>query len=130
MYRPNVQTRNSIRLNSFFFTKERFAFGAFSNYNGVDQDFFEPRIEGRFVTFDANLSAGGFISTDFRKKFALDFNVNGRTWFDEIDEQQTSVGIGLSPRYRFSDKFLIVLGSDLNTNRNNFGWVDLSLIHI
>ena len=124
LYRPNVQTRNSIRLNSFFFTKERFAFGAFSNYNGVDQDFFEPRIEGRFVTFDANLSAGGFISTDFRKKFALDFNVNGRTWFDEIDEQQTSFGIGLSPRYRFSDKFLIVLGTDLNTNRNNFGWVD------
>jgi len=124
LYRPNVQTRNSIRLNSFFFTKERLAFGAFGNYNSRNDDYFEPRIEGRFVTFDANLSAGGFISTDFRKKFALDFNINGRTWFDEIDEQQSSFGVGLSPRYRFSDKFLIVLGSDLNTNRNNFGWVD------
>ena len=124
LYQPDVVTGNSLRINSFFFTKERFAFGAFSNYNDQRQDYFEPRIQGRFVTFDANLGGGGFISTDFRKKFAFDLNVNTRTWFGEIDKQQSSYGIEFSPRYRFSDRFLVVLSSEYNTTKNNFGWVD------
>lgn len=124
LYKPNVVTGNSLRLNSFFFTKERFAFGAFSSYNDKQEDYFEPRIEGRFVTFDANLGGGGFISTDFRKKFALDLNIEGRVWFNEIDEQQKRYGIEFSPRYRFSDRFLLVLSSEYNTSNNNFGWVD------
>ena len=124
LFRPSVTTRNSLRFNSFFFTKERFAFGASSSYNGREQDYFEPRIEGRFVTFDANLGVGGFISTDFRKKFAFDFNLDGRTWFEEIDEQQTEYNIEFSPRYRFSDRFLVVFSSEFGASKNNFGWVD------
>ncbi len=124
LYRPSVQTRNSIRLNSFFFTKERLAFGASTSYNSEEQDYFEPRVEGRFVTFDPNLGIGGFISTDFRKKFALDLNVDGRTWFNEIDEQQSNFGLEFSPRYRFSDRFLLVLSTSYNAAKNNFGWVD------
>lgn len=124
LYQPSVVTRNSINLNSFFFTKERFAFGASASYNGIEQDFFEPRIEGRFVTFDANLGVGGFISTDFRKKFAIDLNLDGRTWFNEIDEQQTNYSIEFSPRYRFSDRFLLILSSEYEEANNNFGWVD------
>lgn len=124
LYQPSVVTRNSLRLNTFFFTKERFAFGAFSSYNSKEDNYFEPRMEGRFVTFDANLGGGGFISTDFRKKFAVDLNINGRTWFNEIDEQQSRYGIEFSPRYRFSDRFLLVLSSQYNASQNNFGWVD------
>lgn len=124
LYQPSVVTRNSLNLNSFFFTKERFAFGASASYNGIEQDFFEPRIEGRFVTFDANLGVGGFISTDFRKKFAIDLNLDGRTWFNEIDEQQTNYSIEFSPRYRFSDRFLLILSSEYEEANNNFGWVD------
>lgn len=124
LYQPSVVTRNSLQVNSFFFTKERFAFGAFSSYNSKEDDYFEPRIEGRFVTFDPNLGGGGFISTDFRKKFALDLNTEVRTWFNEIDEQQSSFGLEFSPRYRFSDRFLLVLSSQYNASQNNFGWVD------
>ena len=124
LYQPDVVTGNSLRLNTFFFTKERFAFGAFGNYDSEQQDYFEPRVEGRFVTFDPSVGGGGFISTDFRKKFAFDLNFNTRTWFNEIDEDQSRIGMEFSPRYRFSDRFLLVFSSEYNTTKNNFGWVD------
>ncbi|WP_299685355.1 DUF5916 domain-containing protein [uncultured Dokdonia sp.] len=122
LYRPSVQTRNSIRLNSFFFTQKRFAFGANTDYNSRNNDYFEPRVEGRFVVFEPNWGGGGFISTDFRKKFAFDLRANTRVWFG--NQEQVNYNINFSPRYRFSDKFLLILSSDYSTRKKNFGWVD------
>jgi len=122
LYDPNVETRNSFRLNSFFFTQKRFAFGANTSYNTRNNDYFEPRVAGRFVVFEPNIGGGGFISTDFRKKFAFDLGANTRVWFGNQD--QINYSINVSPRYRFSDKFLLILSSDYSTLKKNFGWVD------
>ncbi len=122
LYDPSVQTRNSINANWFFFTKKRFAFGGFSSYNSKNDDYFEPRIEGRFVTFEPNWGGDTFISTDFRKKFAFDFSVNARKWFG--NQEQVNFGVNFSPRYRFSDKFLLILSTNYRTRNKNFGWVD------
>lgn len=122
LYDPSVETRNSFRLNSFFFTQKRFAFGANTSYNTRNNDYFEPRVAGRFVVFEPNWGGGGFISTDFRKKFALDLRANTRVWFGNQD--QVNYNINFSPRYRFSDKFLLILSTDYNTRKDNFGWVD------
>lgn len=122
LFRPSVHTRTSFNYNNFFFTKERFAFGANTSYNTEDNDFFEPRLEGRFVTFRSNWGGGFFISTDFRKRFALDFNLNGRTFFG--DQDQENFGFSFSPRYRFSDNFLVVVSTSYNQQNRNFGWVD------
>ncbi len=122
LYDPSVETRNNFRLNSFFFTQKRFAFGANTDYNTRNNDYFEPRIEGRFVIFEPNIGGGGFISTDFRKKFAFDLRANTRVWFGNQD--QVNYNINFSPRYRFSDKFLLILSTDYSTRKKNFGWVD------
>lgn len=122
LYDPSVQTRNSARFNSFFFTKERFAFGANAGYDGRDNDYFEPRVAGRFVTFEPNANVGGFISTDFRKKFAFDLNSAVRQWYGNQD--QFNYTISFSPRYRFSDKLLLVLSTNYSKRKDNFGWVD------
>lgn len=122
LYDPSVETRNSFRLNSFFFTQKRFAFGANTSYNTRNNDYFEPRVAGRFVVFEPNWGGGGFISTDFRKKFALDLRANTRVWFGNQD--QVNYNINFSPRYRFSDKFLLILSTDYSTRKDNFGWVD------
>ncbi len=122
LYRPSVQTRNSININSFFATQERFAFGLDADYNSRNNDYFEPRVEGRFVIFEPNASLRGFISTDFRKKFAFDLRGNVRQWYGNQD--QINYSLNFSPRYRFSDKFLLVISSDYSTRRKNFGWVD------
>jgi len=122
LYRPSVQTRNSISINSFFATQERLAFGLDVDYNSRDNDYFEPRVDGRFVIFEPNAGLRGFISTDFRKKFAFDLRGNIRQWYGNQD--QVNYRLNFSPRYRFSDKFLLVVSSDYSTRKKNFGWVD------
>jgi len=120
LFNPSVVTRNTVSLNSFFSTPERFSFGINANYNSDEDDFFEPRLDGRFVTFSSNVGVNGFISTDFRKKFAFDLRFNYRNFFADSQEDY---GINFSPRYRFSDKFLVVWSSDLSVRNRNFGYI-------
>ena len=120
LFRPSVVTENQFSFNSFFFTPKRFAFGADVSYNTARDDFFEPRIQGRFVTFSPNAGGGFFISTDFRKKFAFDLNGGYRKF---IDDPQENFSVSFSPRYRFSDNFLLILGTDINLRNGNFGFV-------
>ncbi|NNM09063.1 MAG: hydrolase, partial [Flavobacteriaceae bacterium] len=121
LYRPSVQTRNSIDVNWFFLTTERFAFGGFLGFNGDEDDYFEPRVDGRFVTFSSNLGGRIWCSSDFRKKFAYDLGIGQRTWFDD---PQVAWFFDIEPRYRFSDKFLVVLSTDISLREDQFGYID------
>lgn len=122
LFKPDVATQSSIDLNSFFVLKSRFAFGASADYNSEEDDYFEPRVAGRFVTFDRNAGVNAFISSDYRKKFALDVQVSARNFFDA--ENQFHQSINISPRYRFSDKMFIILATTLQSRKNEFGYVD------
>ncbi|GAB5399319.1 MAG: hypothetical protein Aureis2KO_09040 [Aureisphaera sp.] len=121
LYRPSVETGNSINANWFFVTKERFAFGGFVGYNSRNKDYFEPRVEGRFVEFPRNLGGRLWCSSDYRKKFAYDLGVGHRSAFDG---PQIQYFMDVSPRYRFSDKFLVILSTDLSLRNDMFGWID------
>jgi hypothetical protein len=121
LYQPNVSTGTGYDLNTFFFTVKRFAYSVNLDYNTASDDYFEPRVDGRFVTFNPNIGTRGFISSDFRKKFAYDFKVNFRTWLE--GDPQRSYSVSFEPRYRFNDKFLVVLESDVSKQVDNFGFV-------
>lgn len=120
LLKPSVATQNSLSLNSFFSTPKRFSFGANVDYNSDNDDFFEPRVQGRFVTFSSNIGARAFISSDFRKKFAYDVNVRYRNFFAD---PQIDYNLEISPRYRFSDNFLLVWRTALSKRDKNFGFV-------
>jgi len=121
LYQPNVQTGNEVNLNWFFATRKRFAFGGFLGFNGENRDYFEPRIEGRYVIFDPSLGGRLWASTDFRRKFAFDIGIGHRSWFGD---DQVAYFFDFRPRYRFSDKFLLVLSTDLSKREDNFGYID------
>lgn len=121
LYRPDVQTGNSFNLNWFFATPERYAFGGFLGYNSDNDDYFEPRVDGKFVTFSSNLGGRLWASSDFRKKFAYDVGVGHRTWFED---PQVAWFFDLSPRYRFSNQFLVVFSTDLSFRLKQFGYID------
>ncbi|MDG1475792.1 MAG: DUF5916 domain-containing protein, partial [Vicingaceae bacterium] len=74
-------------------------------------DYFEPRVWGRFYTIQSSHNAGGFISSDYRKTFALDINTNFRK-FDAHGRYRFNYRI--SPRIRFSDKFSMVYSFERN----------------
>ncbi len=121
LYLPSVQTGNNFDLNWFFLTTERFAFGGFLGFNSKNDDYFEPRVEGKFVTFSSNLGGRLWCSSDFRKKFAYDLGIGQRTWFGD---PQVAWFFDIEPRYRFSDKFLIVLSTDISFREDQFGYID------
>ncbi len=109
MYQPNVLTSNQINLNTFFTTIERLGFGGNINLLSENKDYFEPRVEGRFVIYSPNIGFNGWISTDYRKKFAFDFGLGYRTY---NDDPQNNFSTNFNPRYRFSDHFLLVWGTN------------------
>ena len=121
LYKPDVQTRNSIGADWFFVTRERFAFGGFTSYNSDNDDYFEPRVPGRFVTFSENYGGNMWVSSDYRKKFAYDASVFYREWFAD---PQSNYGFNLSPRYRFSDKLLVIWNTDYSKRDKEFGYID------
>ena len=121
LYNPNVITGNSFRFESFFVLKSRIAFGGFMDYRTSRDDYFEPRVEGKYVTFSKSLGSKMFISTDYRKVFAVDFGIGQRKDFDQPQQQ---VFIEFSPRYRFSDKFLVEINTDFSKRDKQFGYID------
>jgi hypothetical protein len=68
----------------------------FKNY-----DYLEPRVPGRFYVYPKNYMLGGFYSSDYRKRFALDLELTKR-WFSE--RNRNSLSWSVSPRFRFNDK--------------------------
>jgi hypothetical protein len=69
-------------------------------------DYYEPRVPGRYYTYPTNYNFGGWLSTDYGKRWAIDVNSNFRT-FNEDGRYRWNVSV--SPRWRATDKILIVL---------------------
>jgi len=120
---PGFHTGSEISLNPFFITKERFAFGADFNFFTNRKDQFESRIEDAVVRYGAGIFTGGFISTDYRKKFAIDLRA-GR--FKRLEENEHNYDFRISPRYRFSDEFLLVYALNWNKSNDRMSWVTLT----
>ena len=87
LYDPNVVTGNSFRFESFFVLTSRVAFGGFMDYRSSSDNYFEPRVEGKFVTFSKSLGSKIFLSTDYRKAFAVDVGIGQRKDFDQPQKQ-------------------------------------------
>lgn len=122
LYDPNVVTGNSYRLEGFFAARTRFALGYNVQYNSEEDDYFEPRVDGLFVTFPESIGGRVWVSSDYRKKFAYDIGVGHRRTDENFN--QTQYFFDVSPRYRFSDNFIIITSTDLTLRNNLFGYFD------
>jgi len=84
-------------------------------------DYFEPRADGRYYTFPINYNFGGWISTDYSKRFAFDASSNFR-WFAETGRYRHN--IDFSPRFRVNDKVLLRAFAGRYFWPNDIGWVN------
>lgn len=118
---PSTYTENEIQLNGLFVTPTKFAFGVNLETNiGTQFDYYEPRVEGRFFKQKGILVGGGFISTDYRKKLALDVRL---TLAKRYEDEGRYYELSLSPRFRFSDKFQIIHNFEISNLTNENGYV-------
>jgi hypothetical protein len=122
MYNPNAFWNFGIYGNhNTTFTKHFFTCGI--NYGlepVITYDYYEPRIFGRFYTYPINYNYGGFISSDYRQKFALDVFGNYRI-FKENDRH--NVNLTISPRYRVNNRLSFIYELADNLRFDDIGFV-------
>jgi len=84
-------------------------------------DFYQPREDGRFVYNPRAISSWFDISTNYNNPFAWDTGI----WYDRYDQDiRHNIGMYFSPRYRFSDKLLLIYYFQHNRQNAEKGWVD------
>lgn len=124
LYAPDKFTDFGINFWTFAVTRNFFAFGASTYIEPVATfDYFEPRTDdfSRYYAFPTSTNVNAWISTDYRKRFALDANVAFRG-FNE--EGRRNVELNLSPRFRFNDKLSLQTEIGIYNLYQNVGYVD------
>lgn len=117
----NEYLGNELELDAFFITKKIFAFGGGIETNfGNQYDYFEPRVAGRFFTQKGVFEGSAWISTDYRKKFAMDVRtIAGK----RAKSNENYVYLNISPRYQFTDKFQLIYDFEYTKINNEKGRV-------
>ncbi|KQS50281.1 hydrolase [Flavobacterium sp. Leaf359] len=83
-------------------------------------DFYEARVDERFVNLPKNVYSSFYFSSNYNRKFALDLN----PYFTVTSEEnRVSYGLKIAPRYRFSDKLLMNYMIEAYNQNSDRGWV-------
>ena len=83
-------------------------------------DYFEPRLSGYFYTVQKNNLINIWLSSDYRKRIAIDVNTSVTNRADN----NYSYNLFLSPRFRFNDHLLLIYSGKIFNNINNYGFVE------
>ncbi len=83
-------------------------------------DHFESRTFGNPVNFPASASIGGFYSSNYAKRFALDLSLYNRIY---ASKRLNNLDGSVSARIRFSNKVFVVLTTSVSRYTNNYGYV-------
>ncbi len=123
LYKPSKYTGNEIGMKYSFQTKKsKFAFGGlFETSLGNQYDYYEPRVEGRFIKKTGRIVVNQWFSTDYRKKFALDFKV---FFAKRVQDDNYFIFSELSPRYRVNDKLSFMYEFKYTQDINDKGRVN------
>ncbi len=87
----------------------------------ITYDYYEPRIPGHFYTYPINFNMGGFISSDYRKPFALDVWSNYRIF---KENNRRNFELGISPRYRVNNRLSFVYEISDARRTDDIGFVN------
>lgn len=107
-YTTNKVLRHEVSMNSFTTIRKSFhsLFFDINSQVGDGIDLFESRVDGKIFINPGYFFVGGGVSSDYRRKFALDMNGGagygekyyGPSWYKELR---------IAPIIRFTDKFTL-----------------------
>ncbi|MBN8696138.1 MAG: carbohydrate binding family 9 domain-containing protein [Bacteroidetes bacterium] len=95
--------------------------GGFNLEPIITYDHWEPRITGRYYEYPKDYMGYYWISTDYRKKFAIDVSVNYK-YFEENNRYNFLFNV--SPRYRASNRLLFVYNINREYLNDDIGFVN------
>ncbi|WP_439881062.1 DUF5916 domain-containing protein [Pontibacter sp. MBLB2868] len=121
-YKPDAFQNFLIYSNVNGTFKNFWSAGLFVNIEPVKtNDFFEPRVAGYYYEFPVNNSFGAWVSTDYRKKLALDLEASYRA-FDENDRHNFNFSI--SPRYRVNNQLSFNYSLSRSSRYDDIGYAE------
>lgn len=123
---PNTYTGGNTGFNFNAQSKKLHNFGINSNWNfGKQYDYFEPRngFDSFFITEDY-AQANIWMSSNYNLFFALDANFGYGRFLDDDRKNFNNWWFGLEPRFKFNEKFLLVLGLDYDNYSGDRGYVN------
>lgn len=122
LYNPNKFVELSLYLNSFATFRNHFSAGYYFYTIPFERhDYFEARVDGRLFKEPALFYGETWISTDFRKKFAIELQIGGSP---KNNLGSASIDFNIEPRFRPNDRLLLVVESDFGKDIDNIGFVD------
>ena len=93
-----------------------------AGYVAEGNDFYEPRVNGRFFRSPASITFGAFINTNQSKKY----RINGGIFYSySYLFARKNYNINFRNSYRFTDKFSLGLQTNYNPIRNDAGYADI-----
>ncbi len=124
LHNPGTYTGSNVRFSFGAQTKKRLGFGGNLNFSSERKDFFEPRqgtMSGIFFKRPQRVNVNHWASSDYRKKFAIDYS-----WYYTFfkDNPKEQYGFRVSPRYRFNNQFSLIYGFRFNKTNNDQGYVN------
>ncbi|MBJ6117444.1 carbohydrate binding family 9 domain-containing protein [Pontibacter sp. BT310] len=120
-YKPDT-FQNFVIFSNLNATLKNFtAVGLYANLEPVKTyDFFEARAAGWYYEYPVNYSVGGYVSTNYSKKFALDVSMDYRKFDDRGNRNNFSYQV--SPRFRAGTKLLLVYRFNNGYRHNDIGF--------
>lgn len=126
LYKPMLYNDFGTGLEAFWLFKSRVGFNMQLYYEPKETyDYFEPRRNDfkYYLTRPANTRIRAYVSSDYRKPFAVD----ARLFYRKMDKSKWSVAIAeFSPRFRFNDKFSLFGTSIVTLNFDETGYFNSS----
>ncbi|GLB50782.1 DUF5916 domain-containing protein [Neptunitalea lumnitzerae] len=119
---PDLYSEFIFNFNSSFTTKKFLAYGGGFETTPIGvNDIYEPRIDGKHLDEPAYYNPWVWISTDYRKKFAMDLTFD---WYAYDAKNRNNINVYFSPRYRFSDKWKMFYNMNFYFDTNDRGFVN------
>jgi hypothetical protein len=121
LFKSNDLVQTKLLLNAYLETNKFFSTWIYLDFSLSDHyDYFEARAPGRLYRRPAIQSTYIYLSTDYRKVFALDFRIGA--YLDFI-KRNGWWGL-IKPRVRISDKITLIYGLDFDFDHNDCGFVN------
>jgi len=122
LYKPYGLYRKDLGIEAYATDKNYLSYGGRISLISDTKDYYEPRVDGRYYLDPAHTRGRFYISSDYRKRFALDGSFWGSRYFDT---DQYSYNFGFRPRFRFTNRFKMIYQFNMGRSINDRGFVDI-----
>ena len=124
LHTPRVNTFSMVSLEGFGLTSNfQFAKVSLESQFLSGRDYFESRIQGKYWVTPKWIGPTAIISTDYRKRFAIDINYTKGFVEDELKEWNI-MDLGISPRFRVNDRLNFIYSFIINDKYDERGYAD------